>query len=315
MLMAHKKAIGIDFGATKISAVVMDNDGTIYNASTISTRPNDDLDIIFDRLSNEITQLVAGDFSDLLGIGIGIPGILDYENGRVITSVNLNWEDVKFVDELKRRLATDAPIKLLGDTLASALGEYYFGAAQKCNNYIYIAIGTGIGGGIVIDGKVLRGMSGLSCAIGHYVFDPHGEECSCGLQGCPELILSGRGIINLTRKYIDEGKFSTEICNTDNLSTEEIIQAAKTNDVLALAVFKEFGEILGKVLVNCVVVINPAMLVISGGLGIAIYDLIRPHIKTELSKYLLEPFTKHLKIVCSDLETSAVGAACLVMFD
>lgn len=312
--MNKMTAIGIDFGATKISTVVMDNDGNIYNSSTISTRPNDNINIIFDRFANEINNLTREYHSNLCGIGIGIPGILNYEEGIVLNSVNLKWKNVRFVEEIRSRLTTDVPIKLLGDTLASAQGEYYFGAAQKCENYIYIAIGTGIGGGIVLQGKVLKGVSGLSCAIGHYVLVPEGDECSCGLRGCPELLLSGGGIINLTRKYIDERKITSVLTNLKDLSTEDIIFAAENNDELALVVISEFGRLLGKVLVNCIVVINPGMIVISGGLGNAIFDIIRPYIEMELSTHLLNQFTDNLKIVRSGLENSAIGAACMILF-
>ena len=313
--MPTPKAIGIDLGGTKISLVVIDDRGKIYNSSTISTRPDNDIDTFFDRLSDKILELSHQLQDDISGIGIGVPGILDQKHKVVINSVNLKWTNVKFVDALRERLNKDVQIKILGDTLASAIGEYHFGAAQGCNNYIYIAIGTGIGGGIVINGQVLNGASGLAGAVGHYVQDTEGDTCACGLHGCPELLLSGNGLIKRTYHCINEGKTRTSLDGSQPLTTTDIISVAAQNDPLASAVIEEFGTLLGSVLVNCIVVTNPEKIVISGGLGKAIFDIARPYIEKEISHRLLNAFIDPLQVVKSGIESSAIGPACMILFN
>ncbi len=309
--MLERLAIGVDLGATKIESALVRADGSVASRRQTSTRPKQGASRVLDRISDEILSLSTEADSEVLGIGVGAPGRVDRETGVVLESVNLGWSDVGLVDELTRRLQPDVPIHLQTDTVASALGESYYGAGRGCSSLVYLSIGTGFGGGVVCNGKVLTGAHGLAGSVGHFSLDPGGLPCSCGLTGCPETVVSGDGLLHVVREHSTARTHSSE-GTSDHLSAEAVVQAAKRGDELSRAALEQMGHVIGTIMALYVTLVDPARFVIGGGLGLAAFDLLKPAAQAELQRRVLPPYFEDLDIQPSGLTSSAVGAACLV---
>jgi glucokinase len=245
---------------------------------------------------------------------MGTPGIVNPSEGVVRNAVNLGWTEVSLVEGIKSRLGLDLPVWVQKDTNASALGEYYFGAARNCSDFVYLSVGSGLGGGIISNGKIITGASWQSSELGHFSLDPKGKLCVCGLRGCAETVVSGPGLLSITREYLAKGQRTTLLKETATLTTTEILAAARKDDPLAIAVFNEVGSQLGIIIGVCVAVLNPAMFIIGGGLGLAAFDLIVPAARRELEQRVIPSSYQKLEIGPSCLTSSAVGPSCLVWY-
>lgn len=166
------------------------------------------------------------------GIGIGTPGQVNPTAGIVRNAVNLSWREVALVDEMRARLGARVPIWIQKDANASALGEYLFGAAQGCDDFVYISIGSGLGGGVVAGGRLLTGAAWNAAELGHLSLDPGGWLCACGNRGCAETVVSGPGLLAVTRGYLDEGDHDSALGKNENaeLTTAAILAHAATSD-------------------------------------------------------------------------------------
>ncbi len=243
-------------------------------------------------------------------MGVGIPGYVDPAAGVVRNAVNLGWQELDLTARLHARLGLEVWIG--NDANVLALGEYAFGAAQGCTNFVYISIGSGLGSGIVLDGRVLSGATSAAAELGHISFDPDGgRPCPCGLRGCVETVVSGPGVLATAREHLARGERST-LHDTAALTSEQVLQAARAGDPLALAVFAETAVWLGMVFATCVVMLNPARIVIGGGLGQAAFDLLVPGAMAELGRRVTAQSCAHLQVVPSQISAGAVGASSLV---
>ena len=312
----EQAAIGIDLGATKIAAALVTAGGQVLAARSIPTLAAQGSTAVFERLAglvNEFSHQAQGRNLELLGVGVGTPGLVDPERGIVFNAVNLGWLDVPLMDELKRRLDLPLPVWVQKDGNASAIGEYVFGAAQACADFLYLSIGTGLGGGLFAAGKLIGGANGNATELGHISLDPEGARCACGLRGCAETLLSGQGLVALYQRLAAQEVAPGNLA-PENVSPAGIIQAAQQGQPLALECMTQLGRQLGIVIAFCAAVTNPALVVIGGGLGLASFDLLLPHAKLELEKRVLEASHAGLRIVPSLLQSSALGAASLVWY-
>ena len=310
--MADTLAIGVDFGATKIATALVTSRGEVAASRSTATDKELGVETVLDRMADEINSLSRQAEGDLLGVGIGVPGLLKPDEGILVYSHNLGWNYIQLVDEIGSRLENSFQIRIQTDTNAAILGEYFFGAARGCRNFIYTTIGTGLGGALICNGQLVTGANNTAGFMGLYSLDPDGRPDPSGLAGNTETVVSGRGLVTLARELLVEGKHPTCLQDSKELSPEDILKAAHEGDELAIAAFTEMGRCLGEVWTPAIAVLNPAKIVLAGGIGLAAFDLLVPAAKTELERRLSPVSYADLEIVRSSLASSAVGAACLV---
>lgn len=310
-------AIGVDVGATKIAAALVTRDGEILESLQVPTRAEEGSPVVLDRIAAQINALlrrVAANSLVPVGVGIGTPGQVNALRGTVRNAVNLGWEEISLVDEVCSRLTQELPVLIQKDANASALGEYYFGSARGCEDFVYLGIGSGLGGGIVTNGVLVTGADWNAAELGHLSLDPHGLQCNCGSRGCAETIVSGLGLINLVERYLAQDDVPTQLFVDKPLTTRAILSAAQAGDRLALDALMELGRHFGMVMAACVSTLNPGRIIVGGGLGLAAYDFLLPAAQAELHRRVLPASYSNLRILPSTLVSSAVGAAALVWY-
>lgn len=310
--MPNKLTIGIDIGGTKMAFVVADRLGNICDELTIPTLVDNPYPVTLDRIAQQINQYLTR-FDYIEGIGIGMPGPVDSHNGTAINAVNLLWQDVPVVNELQKRLAQQLPIYMENDVNVGAIGEHLFGVAQGISNYVYLAIGTGLGGAVMLDNKIMRGTSYSEMEVGHVAIDPiNGRLCTCGLRGCVEMSISGKGFVdNATQNYAN---FPQTHISKDNISTHEIIHWARKDDPLAQFVIDEGATVLGIACAWCTNIFNPSQIILGGGLIHATYDLIEDKMLGSLKQRTLPQTYDAVTISLSQLTNAALGASALVWY-
>lgn len=308
-------AIGIDIGGTKIAAALVTEGGSVIESDQVMTQPDQGPQAVVKRIVSQINHLVEQAPGPVRGVGIGSPGHINAVEGIVQSAINLGWSQVYLVDGIRSQLVTDLPIWIEKDANASAMGEYYFGAAQECSDFIYISIGTGLGGGIFTNNRLVSGAHGKAANLGHLALDPNGLPCSCGSRGCLETILSGTGMIVLTQNYLSQELYSTQLTISNDLTSTDILAAARHGDDLALAVLSKVARTLGMVMAVYVATLNPKKIIIGGGLGMAAFDFFVPDATIELKKRVFLSGIDDLQILPSRVKSPAVGAASLVWYN
>jgi glucokinase len=323
-------AIGVDLGGTKIAAALVGRDGRVLETRQVPTPAESGPGAVLDLIAAQIDQL-AGSLAPeatlegrpraalsvaapLSGVGIGSPGQVDSLRGVVRNAVNLGWDEVPLVAEVRQRLTLDIPVWVQKDANASALGENYFGSARSCKDFVYLSIGSGLGGGIVTNGMLVTGADWNAAELGHLSLDPDGLLCNCGSRGCAETVISGPGLLALVENYLALDEVPTRLSLDQDLTTQAILAAAGAGDALALAALREVGRQFGVVMAVCVAALNPERIIVGGGLGLAAYEILLPAARAELRRRVLPVSYRQLQILPSTLASSAVGAACLVWY-
>jgi glucokinase-like ROK family protein len=252
-----------------------------------------------------------------LGIGVGVPGLVDLQHGKIALAPNLQWHDVPLREILVKRF--DVPVFVENDANASALGEYYFGIARQVNDFIFLTADVGLGAGIVLGGKLFRGNGGYAGEVGHMSFDPNGELCGCGRRGCWESLVSPRSVIRKIKSTLCEKGTSTLIRDLvqnqiDKINFDTVLQAADANDRFALETLHEVGHWLGIGIANLVNAFNPELVVLGGALARA-STILTPIIESTVEQNALRQPQQSLKIGISAYgsEACVVGAAAIVL--
>lgn len=277
-------AIAVDLGGTNLRIAAISTDGCMLEKIGLNTNaagPNH----VVDEMCNAIHRLTSKYQSggSLIGAGIGIPGIIDLDAGVVRTSANLpGWENYPVRAEIERRLGTR--ICLENDAKLAALGEHWLGAARGFDNMGMITLGTGIGGCIVLDGKIFHGMNGMAGEYGHVTIEPEGVPCGCGNRGCAERYASATAILRMAREEIATGN-APELAQVAGAEAEfgakAIYELAMRGDKPAQRIFDRFGRAMGIMLADIVNVLNLDMYVIGGGVSSA-WDAFAPRMFEEL---------------------------------
>jgi glucokinase len=309
--MTAPQAIGVDFGATKIASALVTTAGDVKISRTTLTRKEEGVASVLARIAGEINNLSRDADGDVLGIGIGVPGVLKPAEGILVYAHNLEWNYVELVDELHASMECKAPVWIQTDANVCILGEYYFGAARGCKDMLYTSIGSGLGGAILSNGTLVTGINNAAGFLGLYSLDPEGRPDPSGLRGNTETVVSGRGLVALTRALRAQKRFPTGLADSKDLAPELILEAAQEGDELAAAALAEMGRYLGMIWTPAVAVLNPGAIVLAGGLGLAAFDLLVPAAWEEIHRRLTPISYAEMSIVRSELESSAVGAACL----
>jgi len=310
---------GIDLGGTKILSLVASTKGETLGQKRRPTRAQEGPQAVIGRMVDSLRAAAAKaglDIGRLAGVGAVSPGPLDYASGVIEDSPNLpGWRGVPLADEM--RAALGVPVFVDNDATAAALGECTFGAGRGYRHVIYVTVSTGIGGGIIIDGRVYRGASGAAGEVGHQVVEEGGPQCSCGRHGCLEELASGTAIAHRAHELIAQGK-GTGIArmarNGEPITALTVHRAAREGDPEARRIVEEAGHYLGVGLANLVNIFNPELIIIGGGLTKMGRMLLDPARKVVRS----EPFPqarKDVRIVRAALgeRVGALGAVALAM--
>ncbi|MDG3095111.1 ROK family glucokinase [Streptococcus suis] len=271
-----KKIIGIDLGGTSVKLAILTTEGEIQEKWSIKTNILDDGSHIVPDIIDSIKQrfethgLTKDDF---LGIGMGSPGVVDSEAGTVIGAYNLNWKTLQLVKE-QFESALGLPFFIDNDANVAALGEQWVGAGNNNPNVVFMTLGTGVGGGVIAAGNLIRGVKGAVGELGHITVDfDEPFACTCGKKGCLETVASATGIVNLSRRYADQyagdAKLKQMIDDGQDVTAKDVFDLAKEGDDLALIVYRHFSEYLGVACANIAAVLNPAYIVLGGGVSAA----------------------------------------------
>lgn len=271
---------GVDIGGTTVKLGLFDVEGNLLDKWEIPTRTQDSgshiLPDIADSIRNKIDEKKI-DEEVIAGVGVGAPGPIDSE-GVVHRAVNLGWETFSIKETLEGIL--HMPVMAGNDANVAALGEMWKGGGQGSNDLIVVTLGTGVGGGIIIGGKMLTGATGAGGEIGHiHVEDSETESCGCGNKGCLEQYASATGITRLANRKLKESD-KDSILRQGEVSAKTVFDAVKEKDALAMEVAEEFGKYLGDGLAVIAGVVNPEAIVIGGGVskaGEILMDYIKPH--------------------------------------
>lgn len=319
MTVREQFILGIDLGGTNIAAGAMPIDGTREIAMRmIPTLAEGGAGAVVDRIAalveDVITQTRAetgAERSDFLGVGIGSPGPLDRARGVVIVTPNLGWRDFPLRDEVASRV--NLPATLDNDANCATLGEWWCGAAKGGRNVVGMTIGTGIGGGLILDGKLYHGASDAAGEIGHTTIDSTGRRCKCGNYGCLEAYTSGPAIALRAREVLegDEDSIMTSMVNGDValITAQTVFEASKRGDAVALEVVRDTAHFLGVGVSNLINVFNPDIFVIAGGVTQA-GELLFDPLRAEVRRRAFKPSVEACRIVAGALPLSAgvVGA-------
>lgn len=307
-------AVGIDLGGTFIKGAVIDEEGRLLVKEEVPTEAGNGADSILRRIEQLTRRLiVASDVraNEVVGLGIGIPGFIDSSRGVAEEVINIGWRDVPVIAPLRSWL--QMPVFMENDANLAALGEAWVGAGRGYRTALCITLGTGVGGGIIIDGKVLQGASHMAGEIGHLVLDPLGAPCNCGHFGCLETVSSATGVVRLARERIEKGE-QTQL-TLQQLTAADVFAAAERHDLLAQAVVQEAAQTLGRGLAIAANLINPDVIVIGGGMARAGETLFKP-VREAFSAYALRRVASATTLVPALLGNDAgvVGAGKLALY-
>ena len=258
---------GVDVGGTTVKMGLFSLDGDLLDQWEIKTRTEDHGSKIVSDIAEAIQKKIIDQsltVEDIIGVGIGTPGPVDDE-GVVHKAVNLGWGVMNLEDELKKLV--HVPVKAGNDANVAALGEMWKGGGQGYHNVVLATLGTGVGGGIIVNGKILTGTTGAAGEIGHmHMVDDEPEECGCGNHGCLEQYASATGIVRLANRKLSADS-SPSVLRNGEVNSKTVFDAVKAGDQLAMEIAEEFGEYLGKGLAAIAAVCNPEVFVIGGGVS------------------------------------------------
>lgn len=307
--------IGIDLGGTNLRIAAVAADGRILEKISLDTEVNHGRERVVTDMCAAVTEIeLRLQSSKMVGIGIGVPGIINLANGMIRQSPNLpGWSDFPVRDDIERRLRTH--VILENDANAAALGEKWVGAGRDASGLCMITVGTGIGGGLILDGRVWHGMDGMAGELGHMTIDPNGALCGCGNLGCIEAYASASAITRMAMAAIRVGRSPSLAHAAEELGelTAEIVYIkAKQGDVVAREIFEMAGRSLGVGLANLINIFNLPLYVIGGGVARA-WDAFAPAMMAELGKRSLVYRSTQTRITPSSLgaEAGLLGAAYL----
>lgn len=309
-----KYLIGIDLGGTNIKGALLDRDGHTLQKIRISTEADKGPQEVVSRIVQVIMELIQwGQVpnGDVAGVGIGVPGQIDYQEGKVVFAPNLNCHDLPIKAMLEEK--TGLPVFLDNDGNVAALGEMWSGAGMGYKNIVAVTIGTGIGGGIIIDGRLLRGVSGSAGEIGHMIIKEDGPLCNCGKSGCLETMTAAPAILREARSAIRDGKKSL-LADYEHLEAKDVFIAAGSGDLVAQEIINRSAYYLGIAIANLINLLNPEVVIIGGGVARAGDILIDP-IRLTAMDNCLEVAGKAARIVPAQLGNDAgcIGAGALVL--
>jgi len=312
--------VGVDLGGTNVRAAVTTRDGRIIGEGRESSLASEGVDVTIGQIIKSIRSAVksAGvELSEVAGIGMGVPGWHNSKEGITMWSPNFkDWHGVQLLAPIKQDLGL--PAFMGNDVNVAALGEFKFGAGKDVNTLVMLTLGTGIGGGIIIDGKLWVGANDGAAEIGHTIVLPDGPLCSCNRRGCLESLASRDAIIKRAARKIQQGRPSMLIRDEDwllwSITPADIAKAADAGDEVAIETMAETGYYVGVGIANAINLINPEMVIIGGGIARAGAVLWDPLLRT-VNALALAQSRKVCRVVPAELGDDAgiMGGVTLVL--
>ena len=310
--------VGVDFGGTKILSGVFNKDLDCLARAKVSTKSERGVEAVIQRIARAVREAVDEadlDFKQVRGVGIGAPGAVDQESGTVIFAPNLKWKDVALKKELEKELGI--PVFLENDCNINTLGVYEVELKAKPRNVIGIFLGTGIGGGIIVDGELFRGFNRTAGELGHMVIEVGGPKCGCGNRGCFEALASRTALFKKIETAVKEGQKTilTEMLGPDlkDLRSGDLRKAIKKGDKFVEKVVEEAAEYTGIAVGNLINIFNPEVIVLGGGIIDQLGGEMTPIIIETAKDYAMDGTFDGIEIIASDVGDDAgiLGGAVL----
>ena len=311
--MSQPLYIGVDIGGTTVKVGICDANGALLHKMEGPTGTEGGPDGVLANIAKYARQITVDhgyDWEDVAGIGIGIPGFMDIAQGIMRHSANLpGWKDVPVKAKLEEIL--NKPVKINNDANVAALGEAWSGAGKGLDNIVVYTLGTGVGGGIIIRGKIYEGSTGMGGELGHIQVVPDMEaiQCGCGQYGCVETVSSATGIARMARDAVERGD-NTLLSGHPNITAKDVFDAAKAGDEVALRIVKRAALYLGKAMSATAMIVNPQRFIIGGGVSKA-GDILFDAVRHAYEKYTPEAARAGVDVVPAELGNDAgmIGAA------
>lgn len=304
--------VGVDLGGTKIAAALFDSNGTLLNREQMDTAGARTAEEVVERMTGMIRSVSEG--RPLTGVGLASPGAVNSRDGIVIHGTNLpEWDNVPLKRWMEAALGVE--VQVVNDANAAAWGEYVRGAGKGAENMVYVTFSTGIGAGIVMDGKLLLGTHSFAGELGHNIIDPSGTVCSCGRYGCWEVFASGTAIRDTALRFMQNRKsIITELAsvNREDITSRHVFEAMKLGDSVAVEVIDRTIHYMALGLANAVHTFDPDRIVIGGGVSKA-GDLLFPALREKTEQLVMKPYRGTFNIVSAGLkdDVGLIGAAAL----
>ncbi|MCM1189990.1 MAG: ROK family glucokinase [bacterium] len=308
---------GVDIGGTTVKIGLFDGEGSLLEKWEIPTRRENKgaaiLPDVAESLLGKMKEKGIGE-TELIGIGVDVPGTVDSRGTLVGGAVNIRgWENINIPETVRAYI--NVPVKAANDANAAAFGEMWKGGGKGYKNMVAVTLGTGVGGGIIVNGSILAGATGSGGEIGHiHIEDSETEECGCGNKGCLEQYASATGIVRLAKRRLAKDEEPSVLRNSEEpLSAKSVFDAVKAGDKVAVEIAEQFGEYLGKGLAAVAGVVNPEVFVIGGGVSKAGEILLR-FVEPPFQKYVYQQCS-HARFALAELGNDAgiFGAAGMVM--
>lgn len=263
-----KYAVGVDLGGTTVKQGIFTADGELVTKWEIRTRKQENGKYILPDIAASVNEALEKNKikkEDVLGIGMGVPGAIQ-PDGSVDVCVNLGWGKVQVKEEMEKY--TGLPVYPANDANIAALGEMWQGGGKGCHNAVMVTLGTGVGGGIIVDGKIIAGTSGFGGEIGHMKMrSDETEVCGCGKTGCLEQYASATGVARMARRTLEKTDLPSVLRNTDRVTAKDVFDAAKAGDQLGVQIVEEVCDILALALSYVSCVCDPEVFIIGGGVS------------------------------------------------
>jgi glucokinase len=303
--------IGIDIGGTKIAGALVDASGMVIRAQRLPT-PANDPDALIEAVVGLIEELAEGE--KVLGVGVAAAGFIDADQANIIYAPNLSWRNEPFKSKLEAKLTL--PVVIENDANAAAWAEYRFGAGVGFRHMVMLTIGTGVGGAVITDSKMLRGGFGIAGELGHLRMVPNGLLCGCGQNGCLEAYASGTALLKAAKVLASSNDPAGQRLRqlqpvAQELTGQDVYSAIQESDPGALDLLREMGSWLGQAVASLTAVLDPEVVVIGGGVSVA-GDLLLDPIRAGYLEHLpARGFRPELKIIGAEFVNNAgvVGAA------
>jgi len=318
----QKYAVGIDLGGTNVVAVLMSTTGKVIAEKRFMTFADKGPDFVIENISDNVkimTRDAGTAIKDISRVGIGAPGPLDSKKGIVLVAPNMpGWKNIKLKDELEKHLKLKTGVE--NDANCATFAEKWVGAAKNSDNVVGFTLGTGVGGGIVIGGKLLRGVTYTAGELGHVAVEINGRKCGCGSNGCLETYASATGIAKTAVEEIRQGRASiiTEMVKGDlnKITSKTVYEALLQKDKLAEEVWAKFIKYLAAGVADMINILNPEIIVIAGGVINAGEKLFAPLREETGKRAFAAPFNacRILPAKLGEL-AGAIGAAGIVIFE
>lgn len=306
--------IGIDIGGTTTSLGFVARNGSLLGDATLATHAEQSAEVLVCRLCDTIDKLLSSmPHTNIAAIGIGAPNA-NYLRGTVESPPNLGWgASVNLVELFRQRY--NLPVAVTNDANAAAIGEFHFGGARGMEHAVVITLGTGLGSGIIVNGKLLYGSDGFAGELGHTTVDPTGRNCACGKRGCLETYVSATGLCRTLFELLAQRRDPSRLRDVsfNKLTSKQIYEAATEGDTIALEAFDATARILGIKLADAVAHTSPEAIFLSGGLAAA-GDLLITPTRRYLEEFLFTPYRGKVKLLRSELPEGSgaiLGAAAL----